>query len=212
MHIIAKENKVIVVYTPAFKKYPTLFFSAETNEAREVCCGREVEGTFMCIRGFFPASRQHQSRAAIFELVVPLLNLCDAHAIVAKTHWIFRMVSTWLLPSFWQNLMQYCCSSRSVIFAECDARCVYTLTHTLAARDWCCLLAGKKSTYAQEGTLHLPITAHLPCFISFRGKKSRQILFEHRGTGFWWGNLRKRDHLVDPGVDGRMILRWIFRE
>ena len=31
-------------------------------------------------------------------------------------------------------------------------------------------------------------------------------------TGFCWGNLRERDHLEDPGVDGRIILRWIFRE
>ena len=31
-------------------------------------------------------------------------------------------------------------------------------------------------------------------------------------TGFWWGNLRKRDHLGDPGADGRIILRWIFRK
>jgi len=31
-------------------------------------------------------------------------------------------------------------------------------------------------------------------------------------TGFWWGNLRERDHLGDPGVDGRIILRWIFRK
>ena len=31
-------------------------------------------------------------------------------------------------------------------------------------------------------------------------------------TGFWWGNLRKRDHLEGPGVDGRIILRWIFRK
>jgi hypothetical protein len=28
--------------------------------------------------------------------------------------------------------------------------------------------------------------------------------------GFWWGNLREREHLEDPGVDGRIILRWIF--
>jgi len=27
---------------------------------------------------------------------------------------------------------------------------------------------------------------------------------------FWWGNLTVRDHLKDPGVDGRIILRWIF--
>jgi hypothetical protein len=29
-------------------------------------------------------------------------------------------------------------------------------------------------------------------------------------TKFWWGNLRKRDHFEDPGVDGTIILRWIF--
>jgi len=37
---------------------------------------------------------------------------------------------------------------------------------------------GKKSTYVHEGTLHLPTTAHLPCFISSRGKKLHWILFE----------------------------------
>ena len=30
-------------------------------------------------------------------------------------------------------------------------------------------------------------------------------------TWFWWGNLRERDHWGDPHVDGRIILRWIFR-
>jgi hypothetical protein len=36
------------------------------------------------------------------------------------------------------------------------------------------------------------------------------------GTGeayieFWWGNLRERNHLGDPDIDERIILRWIFR-
>jgi len=31
-------------------------------------------------------------------------------------------------------------------------------------------------------------------------------------TGIWWGNLRERNHLGDPGVDGSVILRWIFRK
>ena len=31
-------------------------------------------------------------------------------------------------------------------------------------------------------------------------------------TVFWWRNLRERDHLEDPGVDGRIILRWILRK
>ena len=30
-------------------------------------------------------------------------------------------------------------------------------------------------------------------------------------TRFWWRNLKERDHVGDPGVDGRIILRWIFR-
>ena len=31
-------------------------------------------------------------------------------------------------------------------------------------------------------------------------------------TGLWWGNVKERDHLGDPGVNGRIILRWIFRK
>jgi len=50
---------------------------------------------------------------------------------------------------------------------------------------------------------------------SRRMRRARYVV--HMGgvggyTGFWWGNLRERDHLGDPGVDGRIILRRIFRK
>jgi hypothetical protein len=38
--------------------------------------------------------------------------------------------------------------------------------------------------------------------------KSRREVY----TVFWWGNMRESDQLEDPGIDGRMILRWIFRK
>jgi hypothetical protein len=31
-------------------------------------------------------------------------------------------------------------------------------------------------------------------------------------TGFWRGNLMERKHLEDPGIDGRIILKWIFKK
>jgi hypothetical protein len=31
-------------------------------------------------------------------------------------------------------------------------------------------------------------------------------------TRFWWGNLKERGNLGDPGIDVRILLRWIFRK
>jgi hypothetical protein len=31
-------------------------------------------------------------------------------------------------------------------------------------------------------------------------------------TGFWLGDLRVGAHLEDPGVDGMIILKWIFKK
>ena len=51
---------------------------------------------------------------------------------------------------------------------------------------------------------------------SFSFQTERRIVAEMTEstpyTGLWWGNLMQRDHLEDPGVDGRLILRLIFRK
>ena len=31
-------------------------------------------------------------------------------------------------------------------------------------------------------------------------------------TGFWWGKLKERNHLKEPGADGNIILRRSFRK
>jgi hypothetical protein len=36
---------------------------------------------------------------------------------------------------------------------------------------------------------------------------------ERRGAyGFWWGDLMEEDPLQDSGIDGRIILKWIFKK
>jgi hypothetical protein len=31
-------------------------------------------------------------------------------------------------------------------------------------------------------------------------------------TGFWWGNLRERDHSLDLGLDGSVILKPVSKK
>jgi hypothetical protein len=112
--------------------------------------------------------------AANFESVVPLLNLSDAHGIVAENplnlpngfHMtIAKLVAKFdaippyrVAPSFFQKMTM---RHALLIYSQSHAVCTRL---TLSA-------GGKKNTYVHEGPLHLPATAHLPYFISFCGKK-----------------------------------------
>ena len=122
-------------------------------------------------------------------MVVTLLNLCDVHDIVAEN--LLNLLNGFHLAI--AKLLAKCDanqrSSRSIIFAQNnDAKCAgYTLslTQRLHVTDAVCWQ--EKSTRAHEGTLHLLNTAHLLCFISFRGKKSRWLLFEQTTYEVYYG-------------------------
>jgi hypothetical protein len=51
------------------------------------------------------------------------------------------------------------------------------------------------------------------CYLGDQIKMGRLVVCMVRGEvhiGFWWGNMRERDHLEDSGGDRRIILNWIF--
>jgi len=72
----------------------------------------------------------------------------------------------------------------------------------------------EKITYEELGDLYsLPNVVRVVKSRRMRWAGHVARMGEERGVpGFWWGNLRERDHWGDPDEDGRIILRWIFRK
>jgi hypothetical protein len=52
----------------------------------------------------------------------------------------------------------------------------------------------------------------IPCELDGCGYKSHITTAREVCTGSWWGNLRESDRWGDPGVDGWIMLRWIFKK
>jgi hypothetical protein len=43
------------------------------------------------------------------------------------------------------------------------------------------------------------------------GRASSTYGVKRGAKRFWWGNLREENHLKNPGVDGRITLKWILQ-
>ena len=57
----------------------------------------------------------------------------------------------------------------------------------------------------------LPQKKKLPVYETFTAASDLRIR-ERRGVyRVWWGNLREKDHLEDSGLEGRIILKRIFK-
>jgi hypothetical protein len=55
-------------------------------------------------------------------------------------------------------------------------------------------------TYHHIGTVNI-LYFHLPLYGG-----------TDKSTGFWCGDLKDEDHLEVPDVDGRIILKWVFKK
>lgn len=80
--------------------------------------------------------------------------------VLPKACRIFQMVSTWVPPNFWENLMQYCCT----IWWKIKRVHIHSLSQRQTVSNWYRLLAGKKIVYELEGTPHLPTKGPLHLF------------------------------------------------
>jgi hypothetical protein len=90
-----------------------------------------------------------------------------------------RIVSAWVSPSLWQNLMQYRCSKHSVILSETRMRQTrVTPLCYLAATDASGGVARQqKITHAHESPFYHCAQFPHPFAITYRGKKYSRINF-----------------------------------
>jgi hypothetical protein len=76
-------------------------------------------------------------------------------------------------------------------------------------------VTGKWRKLNNEDLIDLCCLPAIVRVIKLRMRLAGHVALWGRGevyTGFWWGNLREGDHLGDPGVGIKIILRWIIRK
>jgi hypothetical protein len=89
-----------------------------------------------------------------------------------------------------------------------------------------CFTVDSRPNFVENGVSYHNTITQIMNLVSFPfsshnsrdGKKARidETTFNNKSNiclpGFWRGSLRERDHWGDPDVDGRIILRGIFRK
>jgi hypothetical protein len=62
-------------------------------------------------------------------------------------------------------------------------------------------MAEPSTTFIHEKSWTMTLAGHMACM---EGEKMH--------TEFWWENLKERHHLQDLGIDGRILLKQIFKK
>ena len=82
-----------------------------------------------------------------------------------------------------------------------------SLLNNITLRSLLCMSALSEDVHSSPNTVRVTKSRRMG-----RAGHFTRIGGEQVYTGFWWGNLRERDHLGGPGVYGRILLSWIFRK
>ena len=87
-------------------------------------------------------------------------------------------------------------------------RKIFGLKRDEVTEEWRILADGELyDLYTSQNIHHAIRKEECDGWVMWNVRESREV-----HTGFWWGDLRERDNLEAIGVDGRVILKFIFKK